>query len=483
MHIAEHPATGGHLLVGRDARTYQPAFVRLDAAGQTVSSLVLDPGNVSIGITDLTRLAGGGYALSGYGSDITSRGLTMLLDSSGQPLLSSLYLSGQLSEWLAMSATADGGVVVVGNGYDNNFVSYGIVAKLDAQMDTVWTRVLPRGSGSLTLKRVAVLPSGNLILVGERADIGNTNYRLAVTKLTAAGDLVWSNQYTIGGGWWQYIRDLQYDGQNRLFMTSLIRQSGAIGSLFSRTVLDTAGNFIRMDSLSGGSDPELRGVGLGQGGEFLLAGTLFDGNSNQVGFNLAISAADSLLWANSFEINGAGILFQVLPASNGGYWWTATDFAQSYLLHSDAQGAVADSCGTSPLAIQVGPLSCTTTVSTQGLLAGLDVSTFIPSTSPLTVFNQLGCLLTGLPNPALDQRPLVYPQPMHTSARIRLQEGGLDGLQLLLHDLGGKTIFPPVTATSEGLEFQRGGLPAGLYSYQVLHAGQRIASGKLLVAD
>ena len=68
-------------------------------------------------------------------------------------------------------------------------------------------------------------------------------------------------------------------------------------------------------------------------------------------------------------------------------------------------------------------------------------------------------------------------------AQLRLPAGNRSGIQLLLHDLGGKTLVPSVTPTADGLEIQRGGLPAGLYSYQVLQGGQRIASGKLWIAD
>lgn len=40
-----------------------------------------------------------------------------------------------------------------------------------------------------------------------------------------------------------------------------------------------------------------------------------------------------------------------------------------------------------------------------------------------------------------------------------------------------------MTSAAYGLEIHWGGLPAGLYSYQVLQGGQHIASGKLWIAD
>jgi hypothetical protein len=39
------------------------------------------------------------------------------------------------------------------------------------------------------------------------------------------------------------------------------------------------------------------------------------------------------------------------------------------------------------------------------------------------------------------------------------------------------------TALGDGFQLSRAGLANGLYSYQVLQAGQRVASGKLWIAD
>jgi hypothetical protein len=485
IHLGDHPATGGLLLVGRDANTYVPAFIRVDAAGQTVSASMLDAA-VSVGITEVARLAGGHYAAIGYGSDASgNKAMVMRLDSSGQPAGDiRFHAQGNSGEWLGIAPTADGGCVVVGNGLDNNFDSYAMVARLDAQLDTVWTRVLPNDIGRLTAKRIAILPSGDLLVVGERASLSNVNYRLCVHRMTAHGALVWSKEYTASAQFRQLVRELHYDGQGRLAIASLVEHPVTAEAHISLCVLDTAGNVIGLDTLGGGISPEIRGIAGGHGGAVVVAGTLTDDNFNQVGFSLAFSSSGGLVWANRFEIGGAGILFDVLPEAGGGYWMTGSDFGLGYLLQTDAQGAVADSCGTGALPMQQGSLGLSAAPITPGLSAGMTVQNYPATSSPLTLVNQLQCLTTARDMRVPEQPAQVYPQPMRTSAHIRLPGFARDpDAQWILYDMAGRLHTAQATRTQNGWLIHRDSLPAGLYSYQVLQGGQRIASGKLWIAD
>jgi hypothetical protein len=275
-----------------------------------------------------------------------------------------------------------------------------------------------------------------------------------------------------------------YDGQDRLSIAAVLENPSSSRSHISHTVLDTAGNFVRMDTVTSNTFYHIRGVGVGHNGEFLLAGSYLDVNSNQVGYNLAISATDSLLWANRFELGDGDFLLQVHPLPIGGYLWSGGTFGSSYLLQSDAQGAVADNCGTTPLNLRMGSINASTVSFQPGLYAGLADRSYALTSSPFAVNNQLQCLTTGTPGPVQGQRPQVYPQPMQSSAHIDLPGFTLDqDAQLSLYDMAGRLLLPPSTRTQAGWLIQRGGLPAGLYSYQVLQGGQRIASGKLWIAD
>ena len=485
IHLGDHPATGGLLLVGRDANTYVPAFIRVDAAGQTVSASMLDAA-VSVGITEVARLADGHYAAIGYGSDASgSKAMVMRLDSSGQPAGDiRFHAQGNSGEWLGIAPTADGGCVVVGNGLDNNFDSFAMVARLDAQLDTVWTRVLPNAIGRLTAKCVAILPSGDLLVVGERASLSNVNYRLCLHRMTASGTLVWSQEYTASAQFRQLVRALHYDGQNRLAIASLVEHPVTAEAFVSLCVLDTAGLVIGLDTLGGGSSPEIRGMAGGHGGGVVVAGTLTDDNFSQVGFSLAFSSTGGLLWTNRFEVGGAGILFDVLPEAGGGYWMTGSDFGLGYLLQTDAQGAVADSCGTGALTMSQGSLGLSAAPISPGLSAGMTVQSYPATSSPLALVNQVQCLTTARDARVPGQPAQVYPQPMHTSAHIRLPGFALDqDAQWMLFDQAGRRLAAPATREQDGWLIQRGGLPVGLYSYQVLQGGQRIASGQLWIAD
>jgi hypothetical protein len=133
----------------------------------------------------------------------------------------------------------------------------------------------------------------------------------------------------------------------------------------------------------------------------------------------------------------------------------------------------------------VSAITMTTSPFQPTVTRGMPVAAYTVTSSPLPLSNLVQCLATSAVTPRLTSQPVrVLPQPMRTSARILLPEGTLtDDVQLLLHDRLGRRIALPATRLPDGFELQRGGIAPGLYTYQVLQGGQRIAGGKLWVVD
>jgi hypothetical protein len=478
-------AGGGHLMLSRDANAFLPVLVRLDAAGQTVGSQQLDL-NTGVGFSDAATLADGRQVLVGYGDNGgQSHGFTLLVDTTGLPGPARFCGYSNASELIGVTPTDDGGFLAMGNGFNpaGNYV--GLLLKFDAQMDTVWTRLLQPGPNErLSLKYATELPSGDILAAGERATGNFSTYHLCLYRFTAGGDLLWANEYPLAGPLSQPIRAMHYDGQAGIFIASLATDPANFASRIAISAFDTTGNFLWADSIGGLREPEVRGIAQGPGGEVVLIGDGSDPNFQLVGFSTAVGASGGL-WANTFSINGAGTLLDILPRPGGGYRIVAGDFAQAFLLDTDAQGKVGDSCGIAALAMTFGPLS-TSTVPFQPVVgSGIHLTPIAASATPFGITNQVQCLATGLPpSHAGAQGSVVAPQPMRTSARIRLAATALaDDMQLHFTDLHGRALTPPLTRLPDGFEVQRGDLPAGIYAYQVLQGGQRIASGKLWVAD
>lgn len=474
---------GGYLLVSEDDYISQPVLVRLDGTGETVSCQMLDP-TLSYRFINVALLADGRHAVVGFGVDTSHvHAIALIVDSAGQPGPARLSRLGSSSEWYGVAPTADSGFLALGNGFNaaSNYV--GMLAKYDAQMDTTWTRLLQPGPNEwLSLKFATELPGGNILAAGERSTGTFATYQLCLYKFTADGDLLWAKEYPLAGQYSQPIRDMQYDGHNGIYVASLVRNPSNFAGSVALSAFDTTGAFLWADSIGGLNDPEVRGMDLGPAGEVVLTGDVEDGGIfDHKGFNLAVGPS-GLLWANSFDISGGGILFDVLQQSGGGYVMTAGDFMQAFLLTTDAQGALGGNCGTSPLACQTGPISTSIATLQPTVGVGIPTTVHVTTSTARPLVNQIQCFATAVDRRHVVVNAHVAPQPMHTSAQILLPALRKDA-QVFFYDLNGRAISLPAKRLADGFEIERGGVPAGLYGYQILQSGLRIASGKFWVAD
>lgn len=100
--------------------------------------------------------------------------------------------------------------------------------------------------------------------------------------------------------------------------------------------------------------------------------------------------------------------------------------------------------------------------------------------------HKVGTLFSGTPTATSDQENelsnvQVFPNPFIAQTNFSIRDVPVQSVQFRLFDLTGKLIrqdqFPSTT-----FEFARKGLAAGLYTYQLILADGRLASGKLLIA-
>jgi hypothetical protein len=142
------------------------------------------------------------------------------------------------------------------------------------------------------------------------------------------------------------------------------------------------------------------------------------------------------------------------------------------------------SCGPIPYYVATSPIQLSGAFITLNRLPGPTNAPLAVTPTKIAVSNYADCTPIAAEQARATFAVRVLPQPMRSSARILLAEGSLaDDAQLHITDLSGRSLALPATRLHDGWEIQRGGLPAGIYAYQVLQDGQRIASGKLWVAD
>lgn len=101
--------------------------------------------------------------------------------------------------------------------------------------------------------------------------------------------------------------------------------------------------------------------------------------------------------------------------------------------------------------------------------------------------HKVGTLFSGVPTnvkdkPQITQQLIVFPNPFDKQTNFRIKDLPSQAVQLQLFDITGQLIkteqFP-----NTSFELSRSGLPAGLYTYQLMLEDGNWASGKVLIVD
>ena len=156
------------------------------------------------------------------------------------------------------------------------------------------------------------------------------------------------------------------------------------------------------------------------------------------------------------------------------------------LIHTDAQGVLSDTtCGAEQPAFAALPLTFTSMPMEPLPAPGLGYAQLAGVSIPSAIQHQVECgSVTSIPTAPIELQAQVVPHPLRTASRLEIAGLAMaDELRLLVTDMQGRQVQLAATRVEGGFQLSRAGLANGLYSYQVLQAGQRIASGKLWIAD
>lgn len=479
------PATGGYLLASRFYDSIVPTmvFMELDSACRT-QAIHGYASTSELELIQMIPLTGGNFAGVGGGTDsLGSAAFSLLVSAQGQVSQARLLQRAYFSGWWDGTAMPDGGFVAVGT--MNDFQEdYSLIARFNAQGDTLWTRIIHIAGELLEFTGVTAVPGGDLMVVGNYYD-GQSNANDAMlVRFSPAGDLRWARRCPTNRS--MYASDILASG-TKLFV-SINTENLSSGDYSSGMVaFDTAATASWATELGGFADAGTRTLRLTPSGNPLLLG-YYD---TSVGYNAHLAALDGstggLLWARGYDLNGEADLLQALPLSGGRYLLLAEEYASSDPIHLIAtmqDGIVPGPCNSVVPNFQPTPLTFTTVPLAVTVQRGMSVNTPVLTPVVPVVDNILNCEPVAV-DPARAQVPVqVLPHPMQTSARVVLP-ADLDwtGAVIQVTDMGGRSVDMAATPTREGFELHRNGLPAGLYAYQVLQGGLRVAAGKLVLQD
>jgi hypothetical protein len=191
---------------------------KLDAAGrpqwqELVGCLGLPPGGHSLGVA-LEQTADGGYVIGGGARDcqsnpvcpyLTSRqcGLIEKLDAAGNLVWTRVYSASSRTTAIEdIKQTSDGGFVAVGSVFATDSELGALVLKLDDGGNVQWQRTLgPAGHTSAYLNEVQQTADGGYVATGEFSPPSACDYGhgcgqgVLVVKLDSSGNVAWQRGF------------------------------------------------------------------------------------------------------------------------------------------------------------------------------------------------------------------------------------------------------------------------------------------------
>ena len=481
---------GSLFVVGEELQgttTTELVVLHIDSLGQALASWQLgtqQPPTKHLKAQAITQLADGQTVLAGRA--ITGQVMSAwvgILNGNGQGTNAHEVLFQKGAEWMDMAAMADSGLVVSGQGFLPNAQSATLVARYDKNLKLTWVKALSIPNQYLYLRYITPLPGDNLALAGV-LNKGGGVVEHALARMDGAGNIQWAKSYPAPVATTLTVEAIRYDGQDKLYLSGSLYRHNWQYQMFLFAI-DTAGNHVWGRNTEASYSAEHRNMVADQSGNWILHGL-----SNEIfywdGMSVAFSPSGNLLWARKTDniVPGNEVVADMVRYPDGGYVWLIDEFSTKRIIRTDGQGLMSLPCGPVPMGLAVSSLNLIGAPITITSVSGANNGSFELSSTRIADSNWSNCTPIGseAARPAI--AATILPQPLRSAARILLSEGSLaDDAQLHITDLSGRHLALPVTRLPDGWEIQRGGLPAGIYAFQILQGGQRIASGKLWVAD
>lgn len=394
-----------------------------------------------------------------------------------------------LGEFLGLVAMPDSGYLALGYRNTPVFQFFAAAARVDKHGDTLWTRAYEGTDSVFVFNDGVALPGGDILLTGTHDQNLSSRYDMVVARMAPDGALRWVKRYAASEGSilpLEMVKNASDQFYISVHSVDTVNEKTAPGILR----VDTAGNLLWGKFLSGYPHSESSGITLSAAQEPILYGYYDPAlQGNYVGFLAAFDSTGGLSWSSGYTSQGSGsVKAALLQPSNALTVVMGDDVAafQTQVLFADSQGGLSPtSCGAEQPAFTVQPL--TFSAFNFSFIAHAGLGHTVHSITPFqpNVTDSVLCALPiGIQPRAAQLAVEIVPHPLRSSARIRIDGlSSTESMQLQVTDVQGRVLPINVEAVADGFLLNRDGLSAGLYAYQVLQGGRRIASGKLLVQD
>lgn len=225
-----------------------------------------------------------------------------------QTTLQIRYSEGNRVEGVALAEAGDGGLLLLGNYYDENLSSDLLLYKVDALGSIVWQRRLDRAGGNDYARDILRLANGHYLIGGETYGPGSSTGDILVVEVDADGFPQWAKTY--GGPGSDVLSQLIPGKQGRFLLAGATNSFGA-GQYDAYAIEIAADGNVVWNKTFGGAQEERCFAADTTDQGYILAGINNSHSDIQVAHALHLDANGNLLWEHVYGSTTNDWLFGV----------------------------------------------------------------------------------------------------------------------------------------------------------------------------
>ncbi len=210
-----------------------------------------------------------------------------------QTTLQIRYFEGNRVEGVALAETGDGGLLLLGNYYDENLSSDLLLFKVDVMGSIVWQRRLDLAGGNQYARDIQRLSNGHYLIGGETYSPGSPTGDILVMEVDADGFPQWANTY--GGPGSDVLSQLIPGKQGRFLLAGATNSFGAGHYDAYAIELDADGDVVWSKTFGGAEEERCFAADTTDQG-YILAGINNSHSDTQFAHALHLDANGNLLW-------------------------------------------------------------------------------------------------------------------------------------------------------------------------------------------
>ena len=328
-HSVQQTSDGGYIIAG-----YTPSYgagehdfwlVKTDSDGNEEWNKTFGGSDVDSAYS-VQQTSDGGYILAGntysYGDDIGGDFWLVKTDSEGNKEWDKTFGGSGIDVAHSVQQTSDGGYILIGTTYSDDYVSDFWLVKTDSDGNNEWDKTFG-GSGNDDAYSVHQTSDGGYILAGRTRSYGAGGNDFWLVKTDSDGNEQWDK--TFGGSDHDDAHSVQQTSDGGYIIAGNTHLDGADKSDFWLVKTDSDGNK-EWDKTFGGSGNDCaQSVHQTSDGGYILAGDTGSYGAGSFDFWLVKTDSDgNKEWDKTFGGSDGDIAHSVQQTSDGGYILTGT---------------------------------------------------------------------------------------------------------------------------------------------------------------